>query len=508
MTGSLGSRAAGAVVTTVAVAVTVLVPAPAAHAAFDVVPFGCAVTPDPRAAYAVFGYENPDPQPVEIDLGSSNLVLQPPNIRAGQPYVFAPGRHETAWVAAFDRGDTRRNEVTWYLQGALAPAAARWCTGLPPTAPDPVRLTSDRPDGAPLQVGDALHTSLPVPGGGTRAQVVMERCAADTCVPIPWSGPEQPAGGGFWVDAASVTDYTVRVADAGHRLQLRLMFFSSAGWATVVSRPTPIVAGDPGALPAVGTVDTGPPVAVGQPTVPVAPTVGEDLTADPGRWSGAAPLTVGGRWQRCTDATSATCVDIADATRPTYRPTAADLGSALRWVTTASTTGVAGSASSLPVVTTAASAPTEAVAPAPIAPPSTPSTPSTPAPPAPQPPPSPPSLPPTVTLDLSPRVFEVGGRATPLTMRTALRPRPPRGTTMVVGLSERAFVRIDVVGRDRTVTLTRWLSAGTSRLAMSGRFARSAGGALAPGRYRVVVQARDQDGRLSPAVRQSFRVVR
>jgi hypothetical protein len=92
--------------------------------------------------------------------------------------------------------------------------------------------------------------------------------------------------------------------------------------------------------------------------------------------------------------------------------------------------------------------------------------------------------------------------------------RVPRGTELRFTLGEAAFVRVDVErlrgrGSGRVVaTLTRVLPAGAARIAVSGRFPRSAGGALQPGRYRVRVQARDLAGNRSKARALAMRVVR
>lgn len=468
---------------------TVLGPASPARAAFDVVPLGCAIRfdPFPENACSVFGYDNPNDETLEIPLGADNLVLESPNTRPGQTIVFEPGRHEAAWLASFNPTDPRRIQVTWYLQGAtVLTNAERWCAGAVPEAPSSVGLISPRPAGEALQVGDTLQVTLPPQTEGALSRVALERCLGDACLPLEWD----------WLARAELPSHTVGPEDVGYQLRLRLVELTGSGWASVVSTPTAPVAGDAAPPPPPTTVTTGPPVPVTQPVVTGQPVVGQPIVADAGEWSGAPPLTVAGSWQRCTAGPPpATCATIPGASGAAYRPTTADVGSTLRWVSQASTTGVVGSVPRLPVTSVAASAPSAAVEPAGDVPPG-------------DPPPATDPRPRITALRLAPRVFRVGARPTALGRRAHPRRRAPRGTTVVLGLTERAFVRLDLEGRGRTVTLTRWLGEGTSRLTLTGRFGRAAGGPLEPGNYRLRVQARDRSGDVSRVARRAFRVVR
>jgi len=60
----------------------------------------------------------------------------------------------------------------------------------------------------------------------------------------------------------------------------------------------------------------------------------QTLTADPGTWSGTAPITYGYQWRRCDDS-GASCADIMGATAATYLTADSDLGGTLRVVVTA-----------------------------------------------------------------------------------------------------------------------------------------------------------------------------
>lgn len=78
------------------------------------------------------------------------------------------------------------------------------------------------------------------------------------------------------------------------------------------------------------------------------PTVGSPITVSAGAWSGAPRLSY--QWRRC-DITGANCVDIQDAAWPRYTPIAADSGSRLRAIVTA--TNAAGAATVASSTTTA-----------------------------------------------------------------------------------------------------------------------------------------------------------
>ena len=79
------------------------------------------------------------------------------------------------------------------------------------------------------------------------------------------------------------------------------------------------------------TVVAAPPANTTVPSLTGTITVGQVLSAVPGGWTGTTPLTYAYQWQRCAPA----CTDIAAATSSSYRLTAADLGTRLRVLVTA-----------------------------------------------------------------------------------------------------------------------------------------------------------------------------
>jgi hypothetical protein len=98
-----------------------------------------------------------------------------------------------------------------------------------------------------------------------------------------------------------------------------------------------------------------PPANTAPPTISGAAQETQTLTADPGTWTGTAPINFTYQWLRC-DGSGANCSNIANATQSTYLVATADIGSTLRVSVSASNTaGSAGPVASAPTaVVTAA----------------------------------------------------------------------------------------------------------------------------------------------------------
>jgi GH25 family lysozyme M1 (1,4-beta-N-acetylmuramidase) len=77
------------------------------------------------------------------------------------------------------------------------------------------------------------------------------------------------------------------------------------------------------------------PVAIDTPTVGGVPQTGQLLSATTGTWQADPAPTLAYQWQRCTDTTAEECVAIPKAVTSTYTVSAADVGSTLRVVVTA-----------------------------------------------------------------------------------------------------------------------------------------------------------------------------
>jgi len=123
---------------------------------------------------------------------------------------------------------------------------------------------------------------------------------------------------------ASSQTYVLVAGDVGRTVRVNVTAKNSAGAAAALSNPTGVVA-DFGSAPA----------ATKQPDPSGTAVEGNTITVDNGAWAGTTPITYTFHWQRCT-AVNPTCKDISGATGQSYKIAAADVGSKLRAVVTAS----------------------------------------------------------------------------------------------------------------------------------------------------------------------------
>ena len=149
------------------------------------------------------------------------------------------------------------------------------------------------------------------------------------------------AGGNNCANVANGTQktYTLVGADAGNTMRVRVTATNADGSNSAQSAQTaPVAAATSSAAPK----NTAP------PTISGTPKVGQQLTADPGSWSGN-PTSFAYQWQRC-DADVAACSNLVGATGKTYALPIADLGYRLRVVVTAH--NAKGSATATSAITT------------------------------------------------------------------------------------------------------------------------------------------------------------
>jgi hypothetical protein len=123
---------------------------------------------------------------------------------------------------------------------------------------------------------------------------------------------------------ASARQYTLSAGDVGHHMRVTVTARNSAGSGTATSASSSVVT-----------------AAGNGPTNTTAPSIsgnaqeGQVVTADVGKWNGAAPITYAFQWARC-DASGAACIDVAGATMQTYTLAAADVAHTVRVRVTAS----------------------------------------------------------------------------------------------------------------------------------------------------------------------------
>jgi hypothetical protein len=133
-------------------------------------------------------------------------------------------------------------------------------------------------------------------------------------------------GGNSCASVANGTQktYTLVGADAGRTMRVRVTATNADGSTSAQSAQTASIA------PATSTAA---PKNTAPPTISGTPKVGQQLTADPGSWSGN-PTSFAYQWQRC-DADVATCFNVVGSTGKTYGVQTGDLGYRLRVMVTA-----------------------------------------------------------------------------------------------------------------------------------------------------------------------------
>jgi lysozyme len=92
-----------------------------------------------------------------------------------------------------------------------------------------------------------------------------------------------------------------------------------------------------------------PPAVLTPPALLGLPQAGETLSATPGTWSAPTAPALSYRWEHCADATGRSCTAIRDAVTSSYVVGAADAGTALRVVVTATSRGRSSRAASVAV---------------------------------------------------------------------------------------------------------------------------------------------------------------
>lgn len=121
------------------------------------------------------------------------------------------------------------------------------------------------------------------------------------------------------IDGATSATYTPRAGDDGELVKVQVTATNAASSAHSFSEAHVIVA----------------PVApspVSGATISGVAQDGATLTADPGTWSGDAPISFTYRWLRCDGVTFDNCLPIDGATSATYTAAVSDIGHSLRVV--------------------------------------------------------------------------------------------------------------------------------------------------------------------------------
>ena len=163
-----------------------------------------------------------------------------------------------------------------------------------------------------------------------------------TAEPGTWSGTPAPTFSFRWqyqaedtgwydIDGATSSTYVVQPTDSGRLLRANVTGQNSAGSAEQITKN----------IGPIGGAASGP-VNISAPEISGTATVGGQLVADPGTWSGS-PTGYGYQWQRRV---SGDWDPITGATASAYTPSTADSGDPLRVVVTASNASGQGTANS------------------------------------------------------------------------------------------------------------------------------------------------------------------
>lgn len=180
---------------------------------------------------------------------------------------------------------------------------------------------------AGMTAATSLPASAPAAPGNTEAPQITGTAAVGdslTASPGTWSGSAPMSYTYKWlrdgsaVSGATSSVYTVVEADAGHQLTVEVTATNSVGHHSAPSAPA--------AVPATA------PSSVFAPELSGTPTVGSQLTATPGAWSGTSPITYTYQW--LSDGHP-----IAGATSSAYTLQASDQGHTISCTVTASNAG-------------------------------------------------------------------------------------------------------------------------------------------------------------------------
>jgi hypothetical protein len=274
----------------------------------DPVPIGVTISSAPAstttATTAAFAFQMTDAVATprcQIDGAPAGLCTTP----TSQSYSsLALGSH-TFTVQAFDAADrTASATYTWTITGQA-----------------PVNTQLPQVSGQ-VAVGNQLQASTGTwTGSAATYSYQWQRCDSGgaNCQPI--------------IGGATAASYTVAGADVGSTLRVTVTATNGAGQASADSAATAVVP------------QPQPPVNTQLPQVSGQATVGSQLQATSGSWSGSPAPTYAYQWQRC-DSGGANCQPIGAATAASYAIVSADVGSTLLVTVTASNSAGQASANS------------------------------------------------------------------------------------------------------------------------------------------------------------------
>jgi hypothetical protein len=210
---------------------------------------------------------------------------------------------------------------TQSVSAATAPVASTGSTGTSGTQPQSTSAPSIT--GEPV-VGKSLQGSV---GGWSGTTPMTYKYA--------WSHCDLASIVCYPIAGAFSQTYTVSSSDVEMSLVFSVTALNFDGSATASSAPTAVVSSATA------------PVATAKPTIGGSASVGQQLSASAGSWSGTTPMTYAYQWQRC-DTAGASCAPIAGASSQTYTLVSADAGTTERVSVAATNTAGSSTATSAP----------------------------------------------------------------------------------------------------------------------------------------------------------------
>jgi inosine-uridine nucleoside N-ribohydrolase len=197
-----------------------------------------------------------------------------------------------------------------------------------------------------------VATSLPtIAGGASQGQTLTDVHGSwsngPTGYSYQWEDCDSAGNGCLAIAGAAATGqtYLMTVTDVGHTVRVAETASNAAGpGVPAVSTPTPTVSGS-SAVVIVGPVALLIPMSSAPPSISGSAAQGQALAESHGAWS-SSPTGFTYQWERC-NSTGSSCHAITGATGRAYTPAAADVGSTIRIVETASNAaGTSGPATS------------------------------------------------------------------------------------------------------------------------------------------------------------------
>ncbi len=169
----------------------------------------------PNSGFARWGYNNPNTDPVDIPLGSTNEFV--PGGSLGQPTHFSPGRQAGVFITPYDGSN-----VVWKLNGRTATAGASGS-----------KCADDRQPQPP--VNTQLPATKGTPAVGTTLTSVPGTWTGDPTITYAYQWQRKVAG--VWTDipGAGTDTYTATEADIEQQVRICEIATNPVGTGTACS---------------------------------------------------------------------------------------------------------------------------------------------------------------------------------------------------------------------------------------------------------------------------------